>query len=103
MDISSILSLTGGSKILGNPQILSDNKTEKSSFDSLFQSMIDMINNTNDLTNAAKEEEIKYAAGDDNTLDLILAQNKANTSLSYTVAVRDKVLDAYKEIMNLQF
>ena len=31
------------------------------------------------------------------------AQQKANISLQYTVAVRNAVLDAYKEIMNLQF
>ena len=29
------------------------------------------------------------------------ALQKANLALSYTVAVRDKVLDAYKEIMNM--
>ena len=62
-----------------------------------------MIKDTQDLTNQAEEEEMKYALGYDNTLELLVAQNKANTAVSYIVAVRDKVLDAYNEIMNMQF
>lgn len=73
-------------------------------FESLFQSAIDMINETDTLTNQAEEEAIKYSLGySDSALDLMVAQTKANTSLQFTVAVRDKVLEAYKEIMNMQF
>ena len=77
--------------------------TEESSFDSIFESALNMIKDTQDLTNKAEEEEMKYALGYDNTLELLVAQNKANTAVSYVVAVRDKVLDAYNEIMNMQF
>ena len=77
--------------------------TEKSSFDSIFESALNMIKDTQDLTNQAEEEEMKYELGYDNTLELLVAQNKANTAVSYIVAVRDKVLDAYNEIMNMQF
>lgn len=73
-------------------------------FESLFQSAIDMVNETDTLTNQAEEEAIKYSLGySDSALDLMVAQTKANTSLQFTVAVRDKVLEAYKEIMNMQF
>ena len=78
-------------------------KTTGPSFDSVFESIVGMIDETNQLTNLAEEEEIKYAMGEDNTLELMVAQNKANISLSYTVAVRDKLLEAYREIMNMQF
>jgi flagellar hook-basal body complex protein FliE len=102
MDISTISPLIKGNTI--NSEKLFTTKADSTSgFDSLFQSMINMVSETNDLTNAAEEEEIKYAMGEDNTLELMLAQNKANLSLSYTVAVRDKVIEAYKEIMNMQF
>ena len=37
----------------------------------------------------------------DNTHDLTIALQKASTALQYTVAVRDKLLEAYKEIMNI--
>ncbi|WMJ88453.1 flagellar hook-basal body complex protein FliE [Anaerocolumna sp. MB42-C2] len=81
------------------------NKTNKNeTFENLFQSALSMVNNTNDLTNAAKNAEMSYALGfNENTHDLQVAQQKANLSLQYTVAVRNKVLESYKEIMNLQF
>ena len=51
-----------------------------------------------------EEEEIKYALGEtDNIHDLQIAQQKANVSLQYTVAVRDAFVTGYKELMNLQF
>jgi len=63
-----------------------------------------MVKETNNLTNAAEQAEISYSLGlTDSTHDLQVAQEKANISLQYTVAVRNKVLEAYKEIMNLQF
>ncbi len=78
--------------------------TGNDTFEMLFDSALSMINDTNRLTNAAKEEEMKYALGvSTSTHDLQVAQSKANVSLQYTVAVRNKVVEAYKEIMNLQF
>ena len=50
-----------------------------------------------------EEEEIKFALGiSENTHDLAIAAAKANTALSYTVALRDKFLEAYKELMQIQ-
>jgi len=78
--------------------------TKNNAFENVFQSALSMLNETNDLSNAAKEAEVSYALGlSDNTYDLQVAQEKANLSLQYTVQVRNKVLEAYKEIMNLQF
>ena len=34
--------------------------------------------------------------------DLTIALQKASTALQYTVAIRDRLLDAYKEIMQMQ-
>ena len=105
MAISSLGSLDLGKTINNiDTSITSAVKdTEESSFDSIFESALNMIKDTQDLTNQAEEEEMKYALGYDNTLELLVAQNKANTAVSYVVAVRDKVLDAYNEIMNMQF
>ena len=38
----------------------------------------------------------------ENTHDLSIAIQKAETALQYTVAVRDKLLTAYNEIMQMQ-
>lgn len=103
MDISSLNSLSGLNNLYKENNSLS--KTNRNeTFDKLFQSALSMVKETNHLTNAAEQAEISYALGlTDSTHDLRAAQEKANISLQYTVAVRNKVLEAYKEIMNLQF
>lgn len=74
------------------------------SFDTLFQSALGLINETNEYSNIAEQEELNYAMGlSEDTHTLMIAQQKANLSLQYTVAVRDAVIDAYKEIINMQF
>lgn len=73
-------------------------------FDSVFQSALDLVNQTNEYSNVAEEEELNYAMGlSEDTHTLMVAQAKATTSLQYTVAIRDAVIDAYNEIMNMQF
>lgn len=77
--------------------------TKDKSFGTYLQSAVDMINETNQLQLDYKKEELNVALGySDNTHDLTIAQSKAVTALQYTVAVRDKFLEAYKEIMNIQ-
>ena len=72
------------------------------SFTSLFNSMISNVGETNALLNAQEEEEMKFALGlSENTHDLTIAAAKASTALSYTVALRDKFMDAYKELMQI--
>lgn len=101
----NVNSISGISSILDSKSSTAVTKTSNDTgFESLFQSALDMVNETNTLTNKAEEEAIKYSLGySDSALDLMVAQTKANTSLQFTVAVRDKVLEAYKEIMNMQF
>ncbi|MGN1084167.1 MAG: flagellar hook-basal body complex protein FliE [Lachnospiraceae bacterium] len=75
-----------------------------SSFESLYQSAIGLLEETNRYTHEAEEAMMSYALGlNDNVHDLLIAQNKANLSLQYTVAIRNGVLDAYKELMQMQF
>jgi flagellar hook-basal body complex protein FliE len=80
--------------------------TEKASgnmFQSFLNTAIDNINTTNSYLSDAEDEEIKFALGEtDNTHDLTIALEKASTALQYTVAIRDKVMDAYKELMQIQ-
>ena len=69
----------------------------------MFQSALSNLHETNSLLNDYEEEEIKFALGiSENTHDLSIAAAKASTALSYTVALRDKFMEAYKEIMQMQ-
>lgn len=77
--------------------------TADKSFDSVFRSALDLVNETNRLQDNAEQAEINFALGySNNTHDLTDAQERANTAIQYTVAVRDRFLEAYKEIMNIQ-
>lgn len=61
------------------------------------------INDTNNLLSTQENEELKWMMGiSENTHDLTIAVGKAQTALNYTIAVRDKLLEAYKEIMQMQ-
>lgn len=72
-------------------------------FETVFQSAVGMIDETSALQNQADSEVIRFALGEsENTHDLLIAQSKANMALQYTVAVKDKIIEAYREIMQMQ-
>ncbi len=72
-------------------------------FDSMLSSAMSLIKDTNSLQEAASAEEVAFALGEtDNTHDLMIAEQKANIALQYTVAVRDRLLESYNTIMNMQ-
>lgn len=104
MDISTLLNVSSPAVFETASTASTRNVQEADeSFTSLFQSALSNLNETNSLLNNYEEEEIKFALGlTENTHDLSIAAAKASTALSYTVALRDKFLEAYKEIMNMQ-
>lgn len=72
-------------------------------FDSIYNSAIGLIESTNTYVQEAQQAEIDFALGNiTSTHELGVIQQKANLALQYTVAIRDKVLEAYREIMNMQ-
>ncbi|MBE5885696.1 MAG: flagellar hook-basal body complex protein FliE [Lachnospiraceae bacterium] len=72
-------------------------------FSVMLNSAIDNIQTTNAYLSDAENEEIKFALGEtESTHDLMIALQKASTALQYTVAVRDKFIQAYREIMQMQ-
>lgn len=113
MDLSAITALNGlsGASSVSSvsPSLLSGltgEKTEKADgnmFEAFLNTAIDNLKTTNSYLSDAENEEIKFALGEtENTHDLTIALQKASTALQYTVAVRDKVLEAYKELMQMQ-
>lgn len=101
--VTSISDLAGKyvNEALGSAK--SVNETNGDAFSDLLSSAMQMIKETNDLSNAANAEQMNFALGySDNTHDLAIAQQKAALSLQYTVAVKNKLIEAYKELMNMQ-
>lgn len=90
--------MTGASKS-------STNTTNESEdiFSTFLNSAINNISQTNSYLSDAENEEIKFAMGEaENTHDLTIALQKASASLQYTIAVRDKIIEAYNTIMQMQ-
>lgn len=116
MDITAITGLNGVSGLgsLVEPKraerttltgTLTDKEKEVGGtlFDAFLNSAIDNIKTTNSYLSKAEDEELKFAMGEtENFHDLTIALQKASTALQYTVAVRDRLLDAYKELMQMQ-
>lgn len=116
MDIAAITGLTGIESVNGISSLdraertsLTGTLTDKeekvggSLFEAFLNSAIDNIKTTNSYLSKAEDEELKFAMGEtENFHDLTIALQKASTALQYTVAVRDRLLDAYKELMQMQ-
>lgn len=111
MDLSAIMGVSGISGLSAKEKISSltgalapeSKKTDGTLFDSFLNTAIDNIKTTNGYLSDWENEEIKFALGEtENTHDLTIALQKASTALQYTVAIRDRLLDAYKEIMQIQ-
>ncbi|MDE5967402.1 MAG: flagellar hook-basal body complex protein FliE [Lachnospiraceae bacterium] len=81
-------------------KVYKDNNT---AFNSLLNSAITMYQEADTYQRKAEQAEMNFAMGySTSTHDLALAQQKANLSLQYTVRVTNSVLDAYKELLNMQ-
>lgn len=77
-----------------------DNKEAAPGFADMFK---DMVKQTNQLQSDADTSAMQFATGQvDNAHDVMIATEKASLSMSLTLQVRNKLLDAYQEIMRMQ-
>jgi flagellar hook-basal body complex protein FliE len=70
-------------------------------FASVLKSTLD---NVSSIQQQATEQSKAYALGDNsvNLSDVMIAEQKANIALQTTIQVRNKLVSAYTEIMNMQ-
>lgn len=114
MDLSAITGISGIGQLSGTEAVsgadrltgvLTGDKDNVGGtlFDSFLNTAIDNIKTTNGYLSDAEDEKLRFALGEtENTHDLTIAMQTASAALQYTVAVRDKILEAYKEIMQIQ-
>ncbi len=97
--ISSIQDLYGTTPVTADSSTINGEK----GFQSMLNSVMTLMNDTNSTIQNAEKEEIAFELGEtENAHDLMIAEQKANMALQYTVAVRDRVLEAYQTIMQMQ-
>ena len=109
MDITSLFSVNSADLMevankatasITNPR---GTEEEKTGFGALLDTAIENFNLTNSIISDKEDMELKWAMGEvDNPHDLTIALSKASQALNYTTAIRDRLLDAYKEIMQMQ-
>ena len=77
------------------------NESTKVSFSDSLKRMLDSVN---DQQSKADDLSKRFALGDDNVnlSDVMIERQKASLSLQATVQVRNKLVSAYHEIMNMQ-
>lgn len=99
MNIQSINRLNGN-----DAKLLTDRRTEAASpFSDFLSAATENLNGVNALTKEADQMSVDFALGRiDNVADVMVAQEKASIALQYTVQLRNKLLDAYNEIMRMQ-
>lgn len=103
--LHSVNSATGVKDLSSVAGMLTEkaDKAQGTLFEAFLNTAIDNIKATNNYLSDAEDEEIKFMLGEtENTHDLAIALEKASTALQYTVAIRDKLMDAYKELMQIQ-
>lgn len=63
----------------------------------------DAIKNVNDLQSASGELATRFDQGDRSVSlsDVMIARNKSSVAFEATVQVRNKLVDAYKQLMNI--
>lgn len=101
MDIAALTNVSSDEikKVVEDRSVI----TGTDDFKKVLDSAINMVNETNEYQHKAESEEIRFALGQaENPHDLQIAQYKASTAIQYTTAIKNKAIEAYKEIMNMQ-
>jgi len=95
-----IESINGNYSITPLEKTADNNSGNQISFSKLLE---DNLNKVNNLQLKSNEMTEQFALGNiDNVHDVTIAAQKASTALNLTVAVQNKVMDAYNEIMRMQ-
>lgn len=102
-DINSLYNISSDAvkaSLYGNKAQTGDDNNVFSTF---LDAAVSNINDTNTALSNQENEVMKWAMGiSENSHDLTIAIGKADAALAYTTALRDKLLEAYREIMQIQ-
>jgi flagellar hook-basal body complex protein FliE len=98
-------SILGGISQVGTSLLQTDNanKTSDSSSTSFANVLKGALDNTNNMIAESENLANQFAAGKiDNMDQVLISSEKADIALQFTWAVRNKIFDAYSEIMRMQ-
>jgi len=109
MDISALRTLVPGTFVpdLGSndetPNVSAIPATGDSGVTSFKDTVKQMLSDVNDKITASDQNTQDLSTGKTNDLDKVVTSvEEANLALQYTIAVRQKLLDAYNSVANMQ-
>jgi len=85
----------------GKPISTDSQATNGVDFSAILKNAIENVNTASNSAQA-KAQSFSTGASDTSLEDVIISLQKANLSLQGMIAVRNKLVDAYKEVTNLQ-
>ena len=87
----------------GNKVDLKFDKAEKQNGVSFKETVSNFVNEVNDLQVKAGESVENFATGKvENVHEVMIAMSKAEVSFKFMMETRNKLIDAYKEIIRMQ-
>lgn len=98
--ISQLKSVAAQTQVAGKT-ISADTDVKKLSFSDALKASLDQVNNAHTQSQQLGQS---FAMGDDKVSlsDVMISMQKANISFQTTIQVRNKLVSAYHEIMNMQ-
>ncbi|ABR48878.1 flagellar hook-basal body complex subunit FliE [Alkaliphilus metalliredigens QYMF] len=100
MQVNSLLKIQNQNSIENLGLFQKESNNSQTTFNDLFKNA---INEANILDQMAQNDSVKLATGElDNIHEAMITAQKADVSLQFIMQVRNKVLDAYREIMRMQ-
>lgn len=80
-----------------------NDKKAENNFGYIFDTAVRLLDATSLAEHEAQQIQEDFIVGrTDNMLDVIIAEQKAHTAISFTTQVISRVMDSYRQIMNLQ-
>ena len=97
--LSKIREVSSRTSVFSDSTVVAPTKN----FESILSATKDVVSNVNDLQSKTEKVKNAYVTGDTSIsmADVILSSQKSKLAFEGLVAVRNKILDAYKEIMNM--
>ncbi|HHX59577.1 MAG TPA: flagellar hook-basal body complex protein FliE [Epulopiscium sp.] len=92
---------------IGLPNLAQNKETVKNEaangvFEDFYKAAINLIEDTNNLELEADQKSLEFAMGKTSNIEeVLIAQKKANILLQFTIQVRNKAVESYKEIMRM--
>jgi flagellar hook-basal body complex protein FliE len=89
--------------VFGTTKIGEDQGQGQNSFVNILNGALSKLNDVNNMQNESKKISNDFVSGRIDDIDsVMITSQKADIALQFTMQVRNKILDAYNEIMRIQ-